>query len=223
MVPPAASIPGPPPGDASPASINSINEATIFASAVGPSKDLRERNLDAAMNGNARDARVVPRDGKGGDGACRRAAASALARGATIRKPARLTPQRSGDPEQIAAAPATGAPHPGRAGDGGLGHLPIEAAPRAGRGDGEGNTWCADDLLRPDAGARLGAYPGDLSRGLHRSGADHGGGHGCRAFVHVPLPGQGRRWQGELTSCCCADDTCYSWRFHPSSPRLVAG
>ena len=74
MVPPAASIPGPPPGDASPASINSINEATIFASAVGPSKDLRERNLDAAMNGNARDARVVPRDGKGGDGACRRAA-----------------------------------------------------------------------------------------------------------------------------------------------------
>jgi len=35
---------------------------------------LRERDWDAAMKGKARDARVVPRDGKGGDGACRRAA-----------------------------------------------------------------------------------------------------------------------------------------------------
>jgi len=59
---------------AEPASISSIKEATIFSSAVGPSKDLRERDLDAAMSGKARDARVVPREGKGGDGACRRAA-----------------------------------------------------------------------------------------------------------------------------------------------------
>jgi len=35
---------------------------------------LRERDWDAAMNGKARDARVVPQGGKGGDGACRRAA-----------------------------------------------------------------------------------------------------------------------------------------------------
>lgn len=33
-----------------------------------------KRDCDAAMNGKARDARVVPRAGKGGDGACRRAA-----------------------------------------------------------------------------------------------------------------------------------------------------
>lgn len=80
---------------ADPPSISSINEAAIFSSAVGPSKVLREWDLDAGTAGKARDARVVPREGKGGDGACRRAACVALARGATMRKPARPIPRGS--------------------------------------------------------------------------------------------------------------------------------
>ena len=55
---------------AEPASISSI-KATIFSSAVGRTKVLRDRDLDAAMAGRARDARVGPREGKDGDGACR--------------------------------------------------------------------------------------------------------------------------------------------------------
>ncbi|EAQ74732.1 MULTISPECIES: hypothetical protein [unclassified Synechococcus] len=51
---------------ADPVSISSIKEATIFSSAVGPWKDLCERDWDAAMAGKSRDARVVPRAGKGG-------------------------------------------------------------------------------------------------------------------------------------------------------------
>ena len=75
---------------------------------------MRERDWDAAITGKALDARVVPRDGKGGDGACRRAARS-------------VSPCPWGDHEEAPATHPQGSQSP-------MALLVIHGAPSAGEG-----------------------------------------------------------------------------------------